>query len=98
MGQTPFYLSVDAFPNNQEIFAISQDANGRMIISTSQGVFRFNGYKSSEIPVAGVKGDPIIEFVLYHERLIGLTKTGKLLTYTGESWQLLQIAGLKAAN
>lgn len=97
MGQTPFYLSVDAFPNDQEIFAISQDANGRMIISTSQGVFRFNGYKSSEIPVAGVKGDPIIEFVLYHERLIGLTKTGNLLTYTGESWQLLQIAGLKAS-
>jgi len=97
IGQTPFFLSVDAFPDDQEIFAISQDANGRMIISTSRGVFRFNGYRSSEIPVFGIKGDPIIEFVLFRERLIGLTKTGNLLTYTGDSWQLLQITGLKTS-
>ena len=93
-AQTPFYFSVDAFPDDQEIFALAQDAHGRMIISTGRGIYRFNGYKSKEIPVNGVKGDPIIEFVSFREQLIGLTKTGRLLHYKADKWELWSVSGL----
>lgn len=76
---TPYHYSVPAAVASELIYCIEQDAHGRLLIATDKGMYRYNGFKSTRIPMVGNYSREISLITCAGNRIFAANRAGQLL-------------------
>lgn len=94
LAQTsPYHYSVRAGVPAQLVYGISQDANGRLIIATDEGLFRYNGFHTKHFTAKGISSREITQMVRYGESFLLSNRSGQLLKLEKDKLKAVSLNG-----
>lgn len=77
---TPLHTAVNVDTRQQSIQAIAQDEQGRLLLGTSRGITRFNGFKSKHLSRRNGRQAAIKRIVQVNAKVLAMAETGELYT------------------
>ncbi len=77
---TPLHTAVNVDTRQQNIQAIAQDEQGRLLLGTSRGITRFNGFKSKHLFRRNGRQASIKRIIQVNSKVLALAETGELYT------------------
>lgn len=76
---SPYHYNVRAGVPAQLVYCLSQDANGRLLIGTDEGLFRYNGFHTKHLIAKGMSSKEITQLVRYGDVFYAANRSGQLL-------------------
>ncbi len=76
---TPYHYSIPTDVSNQLIFCIEQDQHGRLLIGTDNGLYRYNGFRSTKIQSIGAFSKEITKIIRVGEQFVMTNRAGQVL-------------------
>ena len=76
---TPYHYSIPTDVSNQLIFCIEQDQHGRLLIGTDNGLYRYNGFRSTRIESNGAFSKEITKIIRVNESILMTNRAGQVL-------------------
>jgi hypothetical protein len=92
---TPYHYTIQANLPGQLIYCLEQDQYGRLLIGTDKGLYRYNGFRSTHIPVSGNSSKEITQLVKYGNDFIAANRSGQLLHLKGDKLWVVPLKGFK---
>lgn len=92
---TPFHYRVETTIGNHRMFCLQQDAYGRILIGTDNGLYRYNGFNCKRLKMEGVLSNEVLSLEKYQQVYFGLNRSGQVLKITNYSVKALTLKGLK---
>lgn len=92
---TPFHYRVETAIGNHRMFCLQQDANGRILIGTDNGLYRYNGFNCKRLKMEGVLSNEVLSLERYQQLFFGLNRSGQVLKIDQYSAKAQTLKGVK---
>lgn len=90
---SPYHYNVRAGVPAQLVYCLSQDANGRLLIGTDEGLFRYNGFHTKHLIAKGISSKEITQLVRYGDVFYAANRSGQLLRLKDEKLTTVELDG-----
>ena len=81
---TPYHYTIQAAVSSELIYCAAQDDYGRLLIGTDKGLYRYTGFKSTRITMAGNYSREISLITRYGNLIFAANKAGQLFRMEGD--------------
>ena len=94
--ETPFHYFNTAGVQNEAVYCIQQDAQGRLLLGTQRGLLRYNGFTTKRIPTADEANREIKQIFSTSKGVFVINNHGELFQMKNDTLRRFTVEGLNS--
>jgi len=92
--ETPFHYFNTAGVQNEAVYCVQQDAEGRLLLGTQRGLLRYNGFTTKRIPTADESSREIKQIFATSKGVFVINNHGELFQMKNDTLKRFTVEGL----